>query len=61
LVHMGLPMCWLWLVTSGLAVAKEVFDHFHPAKHTCDPMDAVATICGCVPAHLVMMLLCWLL
>lgn len=26
------------------AISKEIYDHFHPATHTCDVMDFVATV-----------------
>ena len=29
-----------------VAFGKEVYDYFHPNKHTCDGMDAIATIVG---------------
>lgn len=29
-----------------VAVGKEIYDHFHPDVHTCDAMDAIATIVG---------------
>ena len=29
-----------------VAIGKEVYDFFHKDKHTCDAMDAIATIVG---------------
>jgi len=29
-----------------VAFGKEVYDYFHPDKHTCDGLDAIATIVG---------------
>ena len=41
-------LCPVYPVVAVLivAVGKEVYDHFHPDKHTCDAMDAIATIVG---------------
>jgi hypothetical protein len=57
----GMPMWWHCVVTACVAVGKEVFDHFHPEKHTCDPKDAVATMLGCIPAHVVLCVVRWLI
>jgi hypothetical protein len=38
------------LVTVAIALAKEyIYDARRPINHTVDPLDAIATISGCVP------------
>ena len=36
------PMFLVLIVAFG----KELYDYFHPDKHACDAMDAIATIVG---------------
>lgn len=51
-VHMGFgaiaALSPIYPMAAILAVAfgKEVYDYFHQDKHTCDGLDAVATIVG---------------
>ncbi len=47
---------WAVLLVSAIGVAKEVYDHFHPDKHTCDFFDWLATTLGGV-AGLVLLVL----
>ena len=44
---LGLP--WSCGLVLALAVGKEVYDFYHPAAHTCDVLDALATLCGGLP------------
>lgn len=38
---------WIgFLVSVSLGAAKEIYDRFHPLKHTCDPADFFATCAG---------------
>lgn len=41
-------LCPLYPMVAVLIVAfgKELYDYFHKDKHTCDAMDAIATIVG---------------
>jgi len=44
------------IVCALLALAKEIYDAYHPATHTKDVLDAVATIAGGVVAALFVIL-----
>ena len=52
IVHMGFgaiaALCPTYPMIAILVVAfgKEVYDYYHPDKHTCDGVDAMATIVG---------------
>lgn len=35
------------------AIYKEIYDHFHPDKHTADVWDAVATILGGILGYVI--------
>jgi len=39
----------------SFGILKEVYDHFHP-NHTCDVMDAIATIIGGIVGVLIILL-----
>ncbi len=42
----GHSLMWAILVCALAALAKEVYDAFHPATHTKDAWDFVATVVG---------------
>jgi hypothetical protein len=56
-----IPMIFCLLIGLALGivagVAKEVYDSFHPEKHTVDPEDALATILGSVAGTVVTVLI----
>nr|WP_320132322.1 hypothetical protein [uncultured Holophaga sp.] len=49
---------WISLsVVVVAAIGKEVYDYYHPATHTCEVMDACATILGGLPVWLAWLIL----
>lgn len=48
LVGAIVALCPIYPMLAVLLVAwgKELYDYFHKDKHTCDAMDAIATIVG---------------
>ena len=51
----GLPF-GLWtsvVIVLFMAVGKEVYDQEHPQTHSCEVLDAVATLSGGIPIWLV--------
>lgn len=53
---------WIaWIIVMALGGLKELYDHYHPDKHTCEFLDWLATaIGGCVPVvvYLTKLLIC---
>ena len=48
IIGMIVGLCPIYPMIAILLVAwgKELYDYKHPDKHTCDAMDAIATIVG---------------
>lgn len=46
---MGHPLWHAAVVVFGIGCLKELYDFFHPDKHSCDPLDLLATCAGILP------------
>ena len=45
------------VMVTAVAIAKEIYDSFHPKTHTAELLDVIATVAGCIPVIIAVLML----